>query len=78
VISGTIWAHYYGRQGLGRVQGSAMMVVITGAALGPLLLAALHQFTGSYTVGLLLMAVLPLAGAAAVSFYRGPRVEAVT
>ncbi|MGD9890184.1 MAG: MFS transporter [Dehalococcoidia bacterium] len=71
VVSGVIWAHYYGRQGLGRVQGSAMMVLISSAALGPLPLAALFQLTGSYTVGLTTMAGLPLVAAAVVSLLGG-------
>jgi len=71
VVSGVIWAHYYGRQGLGRVQGSAMMVLISSAAIGPLPLAALYQVTGSYAVGLVMLAILPLLGAVAVSFFSG-------
>ena len=46
IVQGVIWAHHYGRDGLGRVQGSAMMVGITGAAIGPLPLALFHDLTG--------------------------------
>lgn len=64
VITGMAWAHYYGRRGLGRVQGPATMVMISGAALAPLPLAALRQFSGDYALGLLAMAIIPVFCAA--------------
>ena len=42
IVQSVIWAHYYGRRGLGRVQGSATAVMITMSALGPLPLAAIE------------------------------------
>jgi MFS family permease len=58
VVSGVTWAHYYGRAGLGKVQGSAMMVNISAAALGPLPIAALQARTGTYTFGIVAMLAL--------------------
>ena len=60
IVSGTVWAHRYGRRGLGRVQGSAMMVGVSGAALGPLPLALMRDATGSYSVGIAVLMVLPV------------------
>jgi hypothetical protein len=60
IVSSVIWAHYYGRQGLGRIQGSATSIMITMSALGPLPLAALEGATGSYDLGILLMAAMPV------------------
>jgi MFS family permease len=73
VIGGVTWAHYYGRHGLGRVQGAAMMVMITSAAIGPLPLAALQQATGGYTLGLTLMASLPILAVVTILFARPTR-----
>lgn len=70
VIGGVTWAHYYGRHGLGKVQGSAMMVMITSAAIGPLPLAALQQYAGGYTLGLTLMASLPVLAIVIIAFAR--------
>ncbi|WP_047863998.1 MFS transporter [Rubrobacter aplysinae] len=61
VVNGVIWAHYYGRRGLGAVQGPATMVSISAAALAPLPLAALYQLSGGYALGLGMMAVIPVA-----------------
>ena len=58
-VSGVIWAHYYGREGLGRIQGSAMMIGIAGAALGPLPLALMEQVFDGFTIGLVALSVLP-------------------
>jgi MFS family permease len=60
VVAGMIWAHYYGRSGLGRVQGPATMVMISSAALAPLPLAASRQLSGDYSLGLLIMAAVPV------------------
>ena len=60
VTTGVVWAHYYGRQGLGKVQGTAAMINIGSAALAPLPLASLQQASGSYALGLMLMTALPI------------------
>jgi len=64
VTSGVAWAHYYGRRGLGRVQGAASTIMISAAALAPVPLAAVQQATGRYTLGLALMAGVPVLCAA--------------
>lgn len=69
VVAGTIWAHYYGRHGLGRVQGPATMVMISAAALAPLPLAALRQFSGDYSLGLTFMAAIPILCAVMLYFF---------
>ena len=70
IISGVTWAQYYGRHGLGRVQGSAMMVSISAAAIGPVYLAAMRTVGDGYTLGNWVMAALPLLGIVAFSFAR--------
>ena len=72
VVAGVIWAHYYGRLGLGRVQGPATMVMISGAALAPLPLAAFRQLSGNYSLGLALMAAIPVL-CAAMSYFFDPK-----
>lgn len=56
------WPYYYGRQGLGQVQGSAMMIMISATAIGPLLFASVAENL-SYTFAFAGM-VLLLATAA--------------
>ena len=60
IVQGVIWAHYYGRHGLGRVQGSAMTINFCASAIGPLPLAIFHDLTGTYTVGIVAMMALPV------------------
>ena len=72
VVQSTIWAHYYGRHGLGRIQGPAMTLSVCASAIGPLPLAVLHELTGTYTLGMLLMMALPLLSLA-VLFLARPR-----
>ena len=70
IVSSVIWAHYYGRRGLGRVQGSATSIMIAMSAIGPLPLAAVEGAAGSYTPGIALMAALPVLSILGVSFAR--------
>jgi hypothetical protein len=69
VVSGMIWAHYYGRVGLGGLQGPATMVMISAAALAPLPLAALRQFSGGYSLGLMVTAVIPILCVAMTRYF---------
>lgn len=74
LVSGVTWAHFYGRRGLGRVQGAAATVTITGAAIGPLPLAVMQSLTGSYTAGLALLATLPVLAVITIAFARPQRI----
>ncbi len=67
IVQGVIWAHYYGRFGLGRMQGSAMMVGISGEAIGPLPLALFRDLTGNYDLGIVVMATLPILSILAIT-----------
>ena len=55
VINGATWPHYYGRDGLGGVQGSAMTVILIASAVAPLPVAFLHSVTNSHTAGISLL-----------------------
>lgn len=73
VIFFSFWAKTFGRAQLGRIQGTAQMLTVLASALGPLLLAKCHAWTGSYaSVFHLLAGVVALAGVAAW-FVRLPR-----
>jgi MFS family permease len=66
VIFFSFWARTYGRAQLGRIQGTAQMMTVLASALGPLLLAKCHAWTGSYaTVFYVLAGVVLLLGLAA-------------
>lgn len=72
VVSGVTWAHFYGRQGLGRVQGSATMVGISSAAIAPMPLAFIEGATDSFRLGILAMIALPIAAAITIAVAKQP------
>ncbi len=55
------WPYYYGRQGLGQVQGSAMMVMISATAVGPLAFASMAEGVSYGAAYVALLALLALA-----------------
>jgi MFS family permease len=48
VIFFSFWAETFGRAHLGRIVGTAQMMTVLASAVGPLLLAQCHTWTGSY------------------------------
>jgi MFS family permease len=58
-MTATIIPSYYGRTHLGAIQGLLTGLLISGTALGPLLLGWGHDYYGSYSYVLVRMAVLP-------------------
>ncbi len=66
VLFFTVWAKVFGRAHLGRIQGTAQMFTVLASAVGPLLLAKCHVWTGSYaTIFYLLAGVVGLLALAA-------------
>ena len=67
VANGSVWAHMYGTNRLGRIQGLGFAAMISGAAIGPLPLALSLSLFNSYVPGLILfvgIAALALLAAA--------------
>jgi MFS family permease len=58
VLFFTVWAKIFGRAHLGRIQGTAQMLTVLASAIGPLLLAKCHAWTGSYATIFYLLAAL--------------------
>ncbi len=76
IVHSTIWAYYYGRHGLGRVQGPAMTLSVCASAVGPLPLAMFQDLTGTYTLGMMAMMALPVLSLPVLFFTRpGATVE---
>ena len=61
VLFFSVWPRVYGRRELGRIQGVAQAMTVVASAVGPLLLAACVEMTGSYA-----MMFYVLAGAVGV------------
>lgn len=78
IVNGVTWAHFYGRHRLGRIQGTATMVTISALAIGPLPQAALQGLTGSFALGIALMAFLPIASVAEILVTRPQQVPYLT
>ena len=78
IVQGVTWAHYYGREGLGRVQGSATMVGIAASAFGPLPFAWLETQLDGFRAAILVMALMPALAIVAVLGARPPGEDSPT
>lgn len=57
VLFFSVWPRVYGRRQLGRIQGVAQAMTVLASAVGPLLLAACVEMTGSYAAMFYILAV---------------------
>jgi MFS family permease len=58
VLFFSIWSRYFGRLHLATIQGAAQTLTVIGSALGPLWLAKVVEWTGSYAIGFRLVGCL--------------------
>jgi MFS family permease len=65
VLFFSVWPRVYGRRELGRIQGVAQAMTVVASAIGPLLLAACVEMTGSYAAMFYMLAAAVGAVAAA-------------
>ena len=64
---------FFGREHLGAIQGAHMMIIVIASALGPAILAGLHQLFGSYQMGFYLVALLPVLVLVWAPFTKDPQ-----
>jgi MFS family permease len=74
VVAGIVWPRTYGLAEIGRLQGMTASVQIAAAALGPLPLAFSEAATGSYTAGLVALAVYAGITLVVALRWRDPRI----
>jgi MFS family permease len=73
VLFFAVWGQAFGTRHLGHIQGAAQLLTVLGSAFGPLLLAASHRATGSYTPLFRQLAVVALVFAVAAWLVPMPR-----
>ena len=73
VLFFSVWPRVYGRRQLGRIQGVAQAMTVLASAVGPLLLAACVEMTGSYAAMFYILAATVSVCAVAAAAVRIPR-----
>jgi MFS family permease len=66
---GYLMPRYFGRKHLGALQGTGQMIAVIGASLGPLPVGLAFDYLGGPTLTLRLLAVYPIACAAAAALF---------
>ncbi len=72
VLFFSVWPRVYGRRHLGRIQGVAQAMTVLASAVGPLLLAACVEMTGSYAASFYILAASVGAVTAGAMMLRMP------
>ena len=66
------WPQFFGRKHLGSIQGTASMIMVVGASIGPIPLAIAADFTVNYDLMLRFLALLPATFSIAALFLKHP------
>ena len=69
------WPKFFGRKHLGSIQGTASMIMVVGASIGPIPLAIAADFTGDYDLTLRFLALLPATFSIVALFLKHPSQE---
>jgi MFS family permease len=77
VLFFSVWPRVYGRRQLGRIQGLAQAITVIFSAVGPLLLAACLEMTGSYRAVFYILAATVAAVGVTASAARMPQIEGI-
>ena len=78
VLFFSVWPRVYGRRQLGRIQGVAQAMTVLASAVGPLLLAACVEMTGSYAAMFYMLAAAVGIAAAGAFLIHMPSSRAST
>jgi len=72
IVSGTLWARYYGRVHLGKIRGSVFTAGVAGSSSGPFIMGLLYDNFGSYTLSLWIFIGLLVPMVVAATFATQP------
>lgn len=73
VAIGVLWARYFGREHLGKIQGTASTITVIGTAIGPVPFGMAKDLFNSYDWALFLLAFIPVGFAIAVLLFEKPK-----
>ena len=68
-----IAGHFFGTASLGTIFGWVLLAGAIGSALGPLVMGAIYDLSGSYSVGMIVFLVAYAVAVAALFFARKPK-----
>ncbi len=76
LANAVVWPHFFGRRYLASIRGVTTMAMVISSSLGPLPFGLGYDIFDGYMEVLILMTVLPLAGAGAILFVQRPHKKA--
>ena len=78
VLNPLSWPTYFGREHIGSIMAVAMPITAIGGSTGPYIMAKAFDWTGDYTIGLVILAAAWASCAVLMSFAKPPRRAAVS
>lgn len=72
-LTGIVWPRFFGRKWLGSISGVSMSSMVIGSGLGPPIFGACEQWTGSYSLLLLISIAAPVILVTASFFADNPQ-----
>jgi MFS family permease len=73
VVSGTVWARYFGRKHLGKIRGLSLTAAVAASAIGPVIMGISADYFGGFADSLWLFAALSVMCAISACWASPPR-----
>jgi MFS family permease len=73
VVSGTVWARYFGRKHLGKIRGMSLTAAVAASAIGPVIMSVSADYFGGFGGSLWLFATMSVLCATTACWASPPR-----
>jgi MFS family permease len=73
VVSGTVWARYFGRKHLGKIRGMSLTAAVAASAIGPVVMSVSADYFGGFAGSLWLFAAMSVLCAITACWASPPR-----
>ncbi len=74
-VGSTVWVRYFGRRSIGKIKSGAMMAMVAGSSVGPLVMSLAKDLGWTFSLSMLVFLGIAALNVAAAAALRPPRVE---
>ena len=74
-VSSTIWVRYFGRKNIGRIKSGAMVAMVAGSSIGPLVMSLAKDLGWTFSLSVLAFLILAVINGLAATVLRPPEAK---
>ena len=74
-VSSTIWVRYFGRKNIGKIKSGAMVAMVAGSSIGPLVMSLAKDLGWTFSLSVLAFLILAVINGLAATVLRPPEAK---